>query len=164
MLQRIRQTERKVVGFDDLRRAVPKWTRVILYDNLPADPTKIFVGPTRALIVLYMMKGRSVGHYSAILKRGGQFEYFSSYALRPEAEMAALHESPGKMLRLLGSKYTQTKVRLQPMRNSNTCARWALARVSLDTLNVRDFVSLFSRKLSLQTPDDICTLSTIFAL
>ena len=54
MLQRIRQTERKVVGFDDLRRAVPKWTRVILYDDLPADPKKIFVGPTRALIVLYM--------------------------------------------------------------------------------------------------------------
>ena len=94
---------------------------------------------------------------------GSKYEYFSSYGLDAEAEIHITHEG-GKLLKLLKNNYIRNKTQLQPLQDSNTCARWALARSFLIDVSLGDFVRLFTRKITIQSADDLVTLATIFAL
>ena len=169
MLKVLRSLEQESVGINHLRRALvhmgrSKTTRVVMYDDLKGNP---FTGSVNAVIVLYMLHGKSeeaVGHYSTIIKNKTHYEYFSSYGLPPAAELAATHSDPDKLARILGKNYRISKAKLQRRFHSNTCARWAFARVLLADLPNSQFVKSFSGRLHLTQPDDVVALATLFCI
>ena len=170
MLSLLRSFEQKPVGLDELRQAAPPWCKVQLYAALPSKGTiQQYLGKHKAVIVLYLMHSKSgkrmsgVGHYAAVLRRRDKIEYFSSYGLAPEVEIHATH-SKGRLIRLLGKSFTHNKVQLQGLRNSNTCARWAFARVMLIDLPVHKFIDLLRRSVTLRTADDVVAALTMLAI
>ena len=169
MLKVLRALEQESVGINHLRRALThmglnKKVRVSLYDELGSgDP----FGKYTALIVLYMLHGKredAIGHYSTIIKHKTHLEYFSSYGLPPAAELAATHSDPDKLAKILGKNYRISKAKLQSRFHSNTCARWAFARVLLADLPNSAFVKTFSGRLHLTQPDDVVSLATLFCI
>ena len=168
----LRALEVEAVGINHLRRALVHMgmktkVRVMLYDDLPKNGTteSVFRG-AKALIVLYTLHGKNadaVGHYVAIIKHSDHLEYFSSYGLPPEAEIAATH-SDGKLMQLLGRNYRVSKAKLQSRFHSNTCARWAFARVLLHEIKNASFTKTFSEKMHFTKPDDLVSLATLFCI
>ena len=168
MLQVLKALEKEPVGILHLRKAVPRWCKVLHYDGLPTRGTLKQVMGTRyrAIIVFYnmhdtkMRKLDGMGHYVAILRHKTQIEYFSSYGLQVSAEVSATHSDPNRLKRLLGPKVQVNKVRLQDKYHTNTCGRWALARVLLADVPLKAFIKVFSQKIQLTRPDDIVSLAT----
>ena len=169
----LRALESESVGISHLRRALVHMglkskVRVILYDDLPKNGTidSVFRG-AKAIIVLYTMHGKdldAVGHYIAIIKHKVHLEYFSSYGLPPGAEIAATHSDPDKLMNLLGRNYKVSRAKLQSRFHSNTCARWAFARVLLHDVKNPSFVKTFSEKVHFAKPDDLVSLATLFCI
>ena len=147
MLQVLKALEKEPVGILHLRKAVPRWCKVIHYDGLPTKGTlkQVMGSRYKALIIYYnmhdtkMRKLGGVGHYVAILRHQKNIEYFSSYGMQVAQEVAATHSDPDRLKRLLGPKILVNKVRLQD-KFPNTCGRWALARVMLADVPLRAFI------------------------
>ena len=165
MQETLKQLEKQPISLATLRSKVPHHTRVVEYDKLPEKGSLAKVmGRHKCLIIYYTMhdpRNRPVGHFSTILRHSNGYEYFSSYGYRPEEEIAKTHSS-GKLLRLLGKNFIRSSARLQSKTHSNTCARWAAARCFLHEVPLQIFVKTFSSRVSLQKPDDIVTLGTLF--
>ena len=173
MLKVLRALEQEPVGINHLRRAVVQMgmrtrVRVMLYDDLPnKGRMEDLMRKWKGLIVLYTLHGKNadgVGHYACVVKRPSHFEYFSSYGLPPDAEIAATHSDRGKLMRLLGRNYRISKAKLQGRFHTNTCARWALCRSVLADLPNSAFIKTFSGRLHLDKPDDVVSLATLFCI
>ena len=172
MLRVLKALEKEPVGILHLRRAAPRWCKVVHHDGLPSKGTlKQVMGQRyKALIVFYNMhdsKHRKVdgmGHYVAIIRHQKKIEYFSSYGMQVSQEVAATHSDPERLKRLLGPKIIVNKVRFQDRFHTNTCGRWALCRALLADIPLKAFVKVFGSKLQLNKPDDIVTLATFFAI
>ena len=169
MQQVIKALEEESVGIAHLRRSSPAYVKVMEYDKLPATIEQVF-GKAKAVIVLYEFhtsKHRTEagkGHYICLVRHGKTVEYFSSYGLPPEAEIAATHSDKTKLSKILGPKFRLNKTKFQSKYHSATCGRWAFARALLADLPLTKFQTYFGRKFCLKTPDDIVAISTIFAI
>jgi hypothetical protein len=166
MLGVLRQIEKQPISLATLRQKLPRHTKVLQYDNLPEKGSldRVF-GKAKCLVIFYTMHdphNRPIGHFSSILRHGRKkYEYFSSYGYTPEQEIAKTHSS-GKLLRLLGKNYIRSNAKLQDKVHSNTCARWAAVRCFLHEVPLQVFIKHFTEKVTLKTPDDIVSLSTLF--
>ena len=165
----LRKLETQPVGFRQLQRAVPN-ARVMLYDDLPEKGSiDTLFGKKKCLIVFYQLHSKSgatregTGHYSAVLKQKARLEWFSSYGMSPEQEIAMTH-SKGKLIKLLGRNYIRSSARLQSRYHSNTCARWCAARCLLHDVKLGVFVKYFGARAKLDRPDDLVTLATMFLI
>jgi len=169
MQQVLKNIETQPITIGSLRQALPKSAKVILYDSLPEyGSIEGVFGRKKSLVILYQLhdeggrKTEGMGHYSTILKLGnGKYEFFSSYGFSPEQEINKTH-SGGKLIKLLGKNVVRSSVRLQQRFNSNTCGRWAAARCILRDVPLQIFLKHFAQRLTLQEPDDIITLATLF--
>ena len=171
MLQVIRQLESQPITVGALKRALPHTAKVMLYDSLPERGTMedVFGKKKVCIVLLYQLhtkNGRTksgTGHYSTISKLGkNKYEFFSSYGMKPEEEIAITHSS-GKLTRLLGRNYVCSKARLQTRGfHTNTCGRFAAARCLLHNVPLQVFVKHFSGKVQLTSPSDLITLATLF--
>ena len=138
----------------------------MLYDRIPLSK-EAFFGLKTCVIVLYQMHDRSgnknnkIGHYSLVMKTPGskQLRYFSSYGFTPEYEIHLTH-SKGKLLKLLGKKYTYNRTRLQNVTRTQTCGLHALIRSFFYKLNDRAYNSLLKRFHS-QNPDDLVSIMSL---
>ena len=160
----LRQLEKQPISLGLLKKKMPSYVKCMLYDDLPSTGNiQTIMGKHTCLIVLYQTHHvrKSIGHFSAILKHGNSIEYFSSYGMRPEQEISATHSS-GKLIRLLGKNYNRSSAVLQEKTHSNTCARWCAVRCLLHELPLQIFIQKFTKKVRLDTPDDLITLSTMF--
>ena len=165
----LRELEKESVGIYHLRRSCPAYVRVIEYDSLPRNLSKLFGRRYKAVILLYTMhdKGKQTdgtGHYVTLVKRENTIEYFSSYGFPIAMEIAATHSDPEKLQRLLPKNVLVNKTRLQRGYHTATCGRWAFARAVLANVPLKKFVSFFSGRLNLTSPDDIVSLATIFSI
>ena len=168
----ITSLEAEPVGIAHLRRSCPAYVRVIEYDRLPKKGSigQLFGTKYKAVILLYEFhdsKHRTEagkGHYVCICKRQKGVEYFSSYGLPPAAEINATHSDPDRLMSLLGRKYTLNRTRFQGKYHTATCGRWAFARALLADLPLAKFQAYFGKKLTLNKPDDIVALATIFSI
>lgn len=155
------------IGISRMRGAVPE-ARVMLYDDLPADPKyeKVVKGK-RCLILLYQLHNRGrptdgMGHYVLVQREGNRLLYFSSYGLGPEQEIAATH-SKGKLLSMLGKKYIRNTVGLQKKFHTATCGRWCVLKTKLADVPLKKFTKIFSRRQQID-PDGIAVLATMFLI
>ena len=170
MLKILRQLEQQPITLGALKKALPHTAKVMLYDHLPERGTlEAVFGKKDCIVLLYQLHSESgrtregTGHYSTIIRLGkGKYEFFSSYGMKPEEEIAKTHSS-GKLVRLLGKDYVRSSARLQTRGfHTNTCGRFAAARCLLKNVPLQVFVKHFSGRVQLPDPSDIITLATLF--
>jgi len=147
------------VGF--VKARVPDNVDVVHYKQLKGKHRREVFKGKRAVVVLIPKKGSKMGHFVCLLPREKHIEYFSSLGGSWRTELDKLHESSAIFEELLGSRWIYNKVKLQQnLYHINDCAAWVLARCHLSKLKLREFVQLFSKRLTLNQSDDIVALLT----
>ena len=144
------------VSIKFLRDRVPDKVDVVVYQALKdKHRSSVFKGK-RAVVVLIPKKGSKMGHFIVLIPKPSHIEYFSSLGGSFTEELDKLHESTEIFKNLLGKNFIYNRVKLQSgAYKIEDCAAFVLARVFLSKLKQREFVGLFQRRLSLQSPDDI---------
>ena len=147
------------VSIKFLRDRVPDKVDVVVYQALKdKHRSSVFKGK-KAVIVLIPKKGSKMGHFIVLLPKAGHIEYFSSLGGSPFDELEKLHESTEIFKNLLGKNFIYNRVKLQSgAYRIEDCAAFVLARVFLSKLKQREFVGLFQRRTTLQSPDDIVSM------
>ena len=164
-LQRIIQSIKSFpvdVGF--LRGHLPDKCKVVQYSELNNHRSEIFKN-LNSLVVIIPMKGTKYGHFIVLLPRKHHIEYFSSLGGNPFSELKKLNEPRFIFDKLLGKKYIYNSVMLQKdSKDTKSCWIWVILRAVFHNLKLRDFVSLFQKKISLQSSDDIAGLMVLALL
>lgn len=158
LLEQIQETPVSI-GF--LKRRVPPGVTVIALRQLKGKSRAQLFSRRKPVVVLIPKKGERIGHFIVLIPRERTIEYFSSLGNSPQSELAALREPRDEMMRILGSNPVYNRTKLQGGAYSvNDCAAWVLARVILWKLKLRDFISLFRRKV-LRGPDELVAVLTL---
>ena len=155
----IQKLKHMPISIADLSSLVPPKCKVVKLKTLKnRNRTDVFKG-IRGLIVLLPSKVSKVGHYVCLIPHKHHISYFSSLGNSPTKEATLLHEDEGIMKSLLGSNFVYNRTKLQ---NNDfkirTCAMWCVARLYLSDMKLREFTTLFSKSVTLQSPDDIVSL------
>ena len=146
------------IGF--MKRRVPPGVKVLNYTRLTGSRKDLFKSG-KPVIVLIPREGSDEGHFVALVPRKRSIEYFSSLGNSPQKELSMLQEPDNLMMRILGSNFTYNRVQLQSGKyNINDCAQFCLARVILHHMKLRDFLTLF-RKRMLRNADDVVALMSL---
>ena len=158
----IKSIQHSPVSIGFLKERVPDKVDVISYEKLKGKHrSKIFSGK-RAVIVLIPKKGSKMGHFIALIPRKNHIEYFSSLGNSWEKELEMLNEPTEIFQQLLGKNFIYNRVKLQKnVYTINDCAAWVLTRVYLSKLKLREFVNLFSGRVTLSNSDDIMAMLAI---
>ncbi len=170
-MELIRHIEQTPLGFDELKRMLGpalQSTLLIKYDRLAEvrRAEDLFRNGVRAVIVLLQIEGPDapeVGHWIAMLDHGDTYEHFDSYGLSMDEELAITHEQPflSNLFSSGGKPLVETGIQLQKIReHTNTCGRWAVARVRLIDFNPHQFADIIAA--SHATPDVTISLMTLF--
>ena len=154
------------ISLTTIKKYKPDHCRVLLYDNLPNTVPKLF-GNKSCVIILYTMHDRTgkskngVGHFALVMRMPNSktLRYFSSYGLKPEAEIHITH-SKGRLLKLLGRNYTYNRVQLQSSRRAQTCGLHALVRSYLYKLKNSAYLKLM-KKYTARNPDDLVSIMSL---
>jgi len=89
-------------------------------------------------------------------------EYFSSLGNSPMKELELLKEPKAIFEELLGKNFNYNHRQLQSGAYSvNDCAAWVLLRVYFRHLKLREFQSLFSRRITLESTDDLAAIMAV---
>ena len=156
----LREMKENPVTIGFLKRRVPHGVKVVSYQKLKAGRSAIFKGG-KPVIVLIPRKGYEEGHFITLVPWKRSIEYFSSLGNSPQKELALLHEPLDIMMNILGKNFTYNRVQLQSGKyNINDCAAFCLARVILHKMKLRDFLSLFQKRM-LRSSDDVVALMTL---
>ena len=103
-----------------------------------------------------------IGHFVVLLKRPKAIEYFSSLGGSPTSELKQLGQDKEALMTLLGSNFIYNSKQLQSKSSSiHDCALHCLARIKLNDLKLADYQKMFTRTLTLSSPDDIVAMLTI---
>lgn len=165
--QLLKKDVKEPLSIEMLQTVVPDWCGVAFYDKLKRFRSlKEALAGKKCMAVLYQIHDQkqnvqnAAGHF--ILLNGSHKipEYFSSSGWPVAKELSATHSDPQIFQRLLGKKYTENRVPLEKLGNTNTCWRFVLARAILCDMPLREFQKLFQHHLNLQNPDQIVTALT----
>ena len=159
IMEKLKQTP---VSIHDLKKLVPDYVRVVKLEQIhDKQRSEVFKNHT-AVIVLLPSDHSSVGHFIALLgKPKGYIEYFSSLGESAEKEQKRL-KTDKTLLRILGKRYLYNTKKLQQGKFSiQSCGMWVLARVILQDLKLREFQSLFSRKVTVNSSDDLVSIMVL---
>ena len=145
-----------------LRDRLPKNVPVVEYTQLRGKHRSEVFKNKNAVVVIIPLKGTKAGHFVVLLPRKNHISYFSSLGLGPFDELKKLHEPRGIFEDLLGKHYVYNRTKLQANRaDTQSCWFWVLLRVKFHDLKNRDFVSLFTTRTSLNSPDDVASLMSL---
>jgi len=154
--------ERTPVSVEFIRARLPSNCRVVEYQSLKGKHRSQVFKNTQALVVLIPKKGESLGHFIVLIPGRKSIEYFSSLGNSPWTELEKLHESRDIFEQLLGKNFNYNHRELQSGDYSiNSCAVWVLLRAYFRKYKLRDFQSLFSRRITLESPDDIGAMMAV---
>ena len=154
------------VSLEELQDILPDFT-TILYDELENKPISQLLQDKSGAILFYDMHSRNggklaVGHFSLVLKQGGEFEYFSSYGFSPFQEIDKTRSDPKKFTKLFPQNMAINKTRFQRIKNTDTCGRWVLLRAKFKKLSLKKFAKLFgSKRFSITNLDDLVVVATM---
>ena len=157
--QAIESLKHTPVSIADLKKLVPAKCKVVKLNELKGKHrSQVFKG-VRAIIVLLPSKVSKIGHYITIIGRKHHIEYFSSLGNSMEYESKLLHSDEGILKQLLGSNYIYNRRRLQGSNfKIRTCAMYCVCRCYLSDLKLREFIPLFTNRITLKTPDDVVSM------
>lgn len=170
----ITQLEATPLSLDELKRMLtPKRrdtdTKLILYDDLKQfEDLQHMFGKDKAVIILLQIEkpnAPKVGHFIAMLDMDDHYEHFDSYGLNADEELAITHEQPflTQLIQTSSKRLAESTTRYQHIReHTNTCGRWAVGRVLLQDLNLKEFKEVISAAHAV--PDVTISLMTMFLL
>ncbi len=170
-MNKIQELEKTPLSDDDLRRMLGKdksRVKVIMYEDLKNYESLEQLLPNMydAVIVLLQIEGPNapkVGHWICLMNHGNHFEYFDSYGLDPDEELALTHEHPHLTDIIRGTKrrVESSGAKLQSKREAmNTCGRWCIVRARHKDLEKPEFVKMIRQTHSI--PDVAVVLLTYF--
>ena len=144
------------IGF--LKKRVPKTVSVLAYQQLEGKHrSQLFKGKT-AIIVLVPKKDSKMGHLICLIPRRNHIEYFSSLGNSFESEAKMLGVNPHIIQNIVGNDYIYNRVKLQKAKYTiQDCAVFVLLRLKFHKMKLREFTQLFSRKIILESSDDIAS-------
>jgi len=161
MQRLISKLEEIPMSISTVQRVMPSYCKVVLYDKLPQSLAQLF-GNKKCVIIFYQMHDRSgktqngVGHFSLLTKNRRGVHFFSSYGLKPEAEIHKTH-SKGRLLKLLGKNYSWSRRQYQSVRRVQTCALHCLTRAFFANLTDLQYSKIMSR-LVIKNSDDLVSI------
>ena len=159
ILQNIKQSP---VSVEFVRKRLPPRCRIVEYKSLKGKHrSEVFKG-TEALVVRIPKEGSELGHCIMLIPGRKSIEYFSSLGNPPAKELAILHEPRAIFDKLLGKQFNYNRRKLQSgAYNINDCAVWVLLRAYFRKYKLREFQALFSRRITLETPDDLAAIMAV---
>ena len=158
----LRDIEQTPVSVEFVRARLPPKCRVVEYPSLKGKHRSQVFKDTEALVVLIPKKGESLGHFIVLVPGRKSIEYFSSLGNSPWSELEKLHESRDIFEKLLGKNFNYNQKQLQGGAYTiNSCAVWVILRSYFRKYKLREFQSLFSRRITLESPDDIASIMAV---
>ena len=159
ILQGIKQN---AVSVEFIRARLPPNCRVVEYKSLKGKHRSEVFRNTEALVVLIPKRGETIGHFIVLIPGRKSIEYFSSLGGSPMKELDKLHEPKEIFEKLLGKQFNYNRRQLQSGRyNINDCAAWVILRAYFRKYKLREFIELFARRITLETPDDLAAIMAI---
>ena len=87
------------------------------------------------------------------------YYYSQGCSLGVNSVLVEVHTDEGIMKQLLGTNFVYNRKRLQGGDfKIRTCAMWCVARLYLSDMELREFQQMFSKSVTLSTPDDIVSI------
>ena len=159
ILQDIKQS---AVSLEFIRKRLPANCRAVEYKSLKGKHRSQAFKNTEALVVLIPKVGSDIGHFVVLIPGRKSIEYFSSLGNSPFKELDLLHEPKAIFTELLGKQFNYNRKALQSgAYHINDCAVWVLLRVYFRKFKLREFQALFSRRITLETPDDLAPIMAV---
>ena len=150
------EIEETPVSLEFVRDRLPPRCKAVKYQDLKGKHRSAIFKGVDALVVLIPKKGEDIGHFICLVPGQKSIEYFSSLGQSPWVELEKLHESRAIFEQLLGARFNYNRRAVQGgAYNINTCAAWVLLRAHFHGFKLRQFQSLFDRRITLETPDEI---------
>ena len=160
--QILREIKDSPVSLDFIRARLPPKCRAVQYKALKGKHRSKVFANTEALVVLIPKVGERIGHFIVLIPGKKSIEYFSSLGNSPMKELDLLHEPKAIFTELLGENYNYNRSKLQSgAYHINTCAAFVLLRVYFRRFKLRDFQALFSRRITLESPDDLAAIMAV---
>ena len=144
------------VSYKWLKSRVPENVTVYRYRELHGkNRYDVFKGKI-GIVVLIPKRNQKVGHWIVMLPKKNHIEYFSSLGNSFETEAKMLGVNPNIIQNIVGNNYIYNRVKLQKAKYTiQDCAVFVLLRLKFHKMKLREFTQLFSRKIILESSDDI---------
>ena len=164
MQQVVEKVKRTPIDLRILRKLIPKKCKAVVYIDLDKPRREVFKG-IEGLVVLIPHKLSEIGHFITLIPRKHHIEYNSSLGGSPDEELDKLHQSHTIMKKLLGKNYIYNSVKLQSGKyDIKDCASFVLMRLYFRNMKLREYQQLFSKRITLNSPDDISSYATALLL
>ena len=155
----LRKIKQSPVSLEFVRARLPPKCRAVEYKTLKGKHRSAVFANTEALVVLIPKKNSAIGHFIVLIPGRKSIEYFSSLGNSPMKELGMLNEPLEIFKQLLGKQYNYNRIKLQSgAYNINDCAIWVLLRVYFRKYKLREFQSLFARRITIETSDDLAAI------
>lgn len=76
---------------DDIRKLMGN-VKVITYPDLAKETLDTLFPQDGTVVILFLTEAPNVGHWTSLTKKGGLLEYFDSYGIKPDGELAWLDD------------------------------------------------------------------------
>ena len=162
LIERLKQTP---LDLRQLAEVLPPSCKTMQYKDLKGKHRSDIFKNTEGIVLLIPSKKSKIGHFVCLLARRNHIEYFSSLGNSPKEEVAKLDQDPAILMDLLGDHYIYNS---KPLQSSDfhivDCGAWMLCRLYLRKLKLREFQTLFSGHVNLQSSDDIANCLAVLLL
>ena len=157
LLERMKKTP---IDLRVLAKLIPQSCKTMQFKQLKGKHRSEIFKDNEGIVVLIPSKVSKIGHFICLLPRRHHIEYFSSLGGDATSEMSKLGiEHQEVMMKLLGSNYIYNSKKLQTNDfHINDCGCWMVARLYLRHLKLRQFQTLFTSSVNLQSSDDIVAM------
>ena len=155
----LREIKETPVSLAFIRARLPPKCRAVEYKSLKGKHRSEVFKNTEALVVLIPKDGSPQGHFIVLLPRRKSIEYFSSLGNSPARELSLLHEPKKIFTDLLGKQFNYNHKQLQSgSYRIQDCGIWVLLRVYFRKYKLREFIELYSTRITLGSPDDLASM------
>ena len=157
----IEKMKRTPIDLRVLGSLLPSYAKTMQYKDIKGHRSEVF-GDKTCVVLRIPSNFSKIGHFVVLLKKQKSIEYFSSLGGSPYSELEKLGQDKSVLMDLLGSNFIYNSKALQSKSSTiQDCALFCLCRIVLSKLTLSDFQKIFSRSISLHSPDDIVSVLCI---
>ena len=161
----IERLKRTPLDLRQLEKIIPKSCKAMQYKQLKNKNRRELFSDNEGIVLLIPSKKSKIGHFVCLLPRRNHIEYFSSLGNSPNEEIFKLEQDKEILGHILGKSFIYNSMPLQRGDFAIVdCGLWMLCRLYLRELKLREFQTLFSSRLTLQSGDDIASILAILLL